>query len=59
MELFRNYFKQQKGFIQKEEKQKKNEEKDETLFEVDTFITAMCIEERDGMLYVFYRQQII
>jgi hypothetical protein len=43
----------------KEEKQKKNEEKDETLFEVDTFITAMCIEERDGMLYVFYRQQII
>jgi hypothetical protein len=29
---------QAKEFIQKEEKQKKNEEKDETLFEVDTFI---------------------
>jgi hypothetical protein len=55
MELFRNYF--NKGFIQKEEKRKERK-KDETLFEVDTFITAMCIE-RDGMLYVFYRQQII
>jgi hypothetical protein len=59
MELFRNYFKQQKGFIKKRRETEKNEEKDETLFEVDTFITAMCIEERDGMLYVFYRQQII
>jgi hypothetical protein len=37
MELFRNYFKQQKSFIKRKEKQKKNEEKDETLFEVDTF----------------------
>jgi hypothetical protein len=40
-------------------KTEKERGKDETLFEVDTFITAMCIEERDGMLYVFYRQQII
>jgi uncharacterized protein (DUF2126 family) len=48
MELFRNYFKQQKEFYPKE-KQKRTR-KDETLFEVDTFITAMCIEERDGML---------
>jgi uncharacterized protein (DUF2126 family) len=46
-------FQAAKVFYPKEEKQKKNEEKDETLFEVDTFITAMCIEERDGMLYVF------
>jgi hypothetical protein len=56
-----NYFEtissSKKGFIQ--ERREKNEKKDETLFEVDTFITAMCIEERDGMLYVFYRQQII
>jgi hypothetical protein len=58
MELFRNYFKQQKSFIKKK-RNRKERGKDETLFEVDTFITAMCIEERDGMLYVFYRQQII
>jgi hypothetical protein len=38
MELFRNYLKQQ-GFYPKEEKK---ERKDETLFEVDTFIT-MCM----------------
>jgi hypothetical protein len=56
-----NYFETQaaKGFYQRRRETEKNEEKDETLFEVDTFITAMCIEERDGMLYVFYRQQII
>jgi hypothetical protein len=42
MELFRNYFKQQKGFIKERRETEKNEEKDETLFEVDTFITAMC-----------------
>jgi hypothetical protein len=42
MELFRNYFKQQ-GFI-KEKRNRKERGKDETLFEVDTFITAMCIE---------------
>jgi hypothetical protein len=58
MELFRNYFKQQKG-LSKKKRNRKERGKDETLFEVDTFITAMCIEERDGMLYVFYRQQII
>jgi hypothetical protein len=40
------------GFI-KEKRNRKERGKDETLFEVDTFITAMCIEERDGMLYVF------
>jgi uncharacterized protein (DUF2126 family) len=52
-----NYFEtissSKKSFIQKRRETEKNEEKDETLFEVDTFITAMCIEERDGMLYVF------
>jgi uncharacterized protein (DUF2126 family) len=53
MELFRNYFKQQKEFYPKKEENRKERGKDETLFEVDTFITAMCIEERDGMLYVF------
>jgi hypothetical protein len=57
MELFRNYFKQQKSFIKKK-RNRKERGKDETLFEVDTFITAMY-RERDGMLYVFYRQQII
>jgi hypothetical protein len=55
MELFRNYFKQQEFYPKKKGKERG---KDETLFEVDTFITAMCIEERDGMLYVFYRQII-
>jgi hypothetical protein len=58
MELFRNYFKQ-KRVLSKKKRNRKERGKDETLFEVDTFITAMCIEERDGMLYVFYRQQII
>jgi uncharacterized protein (DUF2126 family) len=53
MELFRNYFKQQKEFYPKKKRNRKERGKDETLFEVDTFITAMCIEERDGMLYVF------
>jgi hypothetical protein len=55
-ELFRNYFK--KGFIQKRRETEKNEEKTKPYLKL-TFITAMCIEERDGMLYVFYRQQII
>jgi hypothetical protein len=56
-----NYFETiaAKRVYPKKKRNRKNEEKDETLFEVDTFITAMCIEERDGMLYVFYRQQII
>jgi uncharacterized protein (DUF2126 family) len=49
MELFQIF---EAGFI-KEKRSRKERGKDETLFEVDTFITAMCIEERDGMLYVF------
>jgi hypothetical protein len=40
-------------------KGKRQYRKEDTSFELDTFITAMCIEERDGMLYLFYRQQII
>jgi hypothetical protein len=53
----RNYFKHKRVYQRRETEKERG--KDETLFEVDTFITAMCIEERDGMLYVFYRQQII
>jgi hypothetical protein len=41
MELFRNYFKQQKEFYPKKKRNRKERGKDETLFEVDTFITAM------------------
>jgi uncharacterized protein (DUF2126 family)/transglutaminase-like putative cysteine protease len=29
------------------------EEKEKLLFEVDTFHTAMCVEEREGIIYVF------
>jgi hypothetical protein len=57
-----NYFEtisSSKRVLSKKKRNRKERGKDETLFEVDTFITAMCIEERDGMLYVFYRQQII
>jgi hypothetical protein len=49
---------QGKRVYPKRRETEKERGKDETLFEVDTFITV-CIEERDGMLYVFYRQQII
>jgi hypothetical protein len=56
-----NYFEtissSKKSFIQRRETEK-NEKKTKPYLK-DTFITAMCIEERDGMLYVFYRQQII
>jgi uncharacterized protein (DUF2126 family) len=46
-------FQAAKEFYPKKKRNRKERGKDETLFEVDTFITAMCIEERDGMLYVF------
>jgi hypothetical protein len=51
-----NYFEtisSSKRVLSKKKRNRKERGKDETLFEVDTFITAMCIEERDGMLYVF------
>jgi hypothetical protein len=55
MELFQNYL-SSKSFIEEREK---TIQKRRTYLKLDTFITAMCIEERDGMLYLFYRQQII
>lgn len=30
-----------------------DEEKENLLFEVDTFTTALCVEEREGIIYVF------
>jgi hypothetical protein len=32
---------------------KGKEYRKENYFRLDTFITAVCIEERDGMLYLF------
>jgi hypothetical protein len=58
MELFRNYFKQQKEFYQKRRETEKNEEKTKPYLKL-IHLLRQCIEERDGMLYVFYRQQII
>jgi hypothetical protein len=49
-------FQAAKSFIQRETRKERGK-KDETLFEVH--LLRQCIEERDGMLYVFYRQQII
>jgi uncharacterized protein (DUF2126 family) len=45
-------FQAAKGFYQRR-REEKNEEKDETLFEVDFY--GNVNRERDGMLYVFYR----
>jgi hypothetical protein len=58
MELFRNYFKQQKGFIKERRETEKNEEKTKPYLKL-IHLLRQCVEERDGMLYVFYRQQII
>jgi hypothetical protein len=55
MELFQKLF-QAARVLSKKKRNRKERGKDETLFEVDTFITAMCIEERDGMLYVSYNR---
>jgi uncharacterized protein (DUF2126 family) len=49
MEQYQNYLKQQKFY----RRGKRQYRKEDTSFELDTFITAMCIEERDGMLYLF------
>ncbi|MCG9791346.1 transglutaminase family protein [Flavobacterium algicola] len=35
------------------EKEPVEKEKNPLLYEVDTFITAMCIEEREGIIYIF------
>lgn len=42
-------FKASEKKVSEEEK----EDNDNLLFEVDTFTTAMCVEERDGIIYVF------
>lgn len=40
--------------VEKDEEQAKEESEDTSLlFEVDTFSTALCVEERDGIIYVF------
>jgi uncharacterized protein (DUF2126 family)/transglutaminase-like putative cysteine protease len=36
-----------------ETKVNEEEEKENLLFEVDTFTTALCVEEREGIIYVF------
>lgn len=41
----------QANVVPKSEEEK--EEKEPLLFEVETFSTAMCVEERDGIIYVF------
>lgn len=39
--------------VDDEESEAKSLEKENLLFEIDTFITAMSVEERDGIIYVF------
>ncbi|MCF8324519.1 MAG: transglutaminase family protein [Leadbetterella sp.] len=34
-------------------KEEEDEEKENLLFELDTFTTALCVEEREGIIYVF------
>ncbi len=50
-----NYKAQEKKALdeESEEKEKENSGDASLLFEIDTFSTALCVEERDGIVYVF------
>lgn len=39
--------------VSEEEGEEKEKIKENLLFEIDTFSTALCVEERDGIIYVF------
>jgi hypothetical protein len=55
MEQYQNYLKQQKSFIEEGERQYR---KEDTSFELDTFITNVSKNATECSTY-FYRQQII
>jgi uncharacterized protein (DUF2126 family)/transglutaminase-like putative cysteine protease len=50
-----NYKAQEKKALdeESEEKEKENSGDASLLFEIDTFSTALCVEERDGIVYIF------
>ncbi|MDZ7934886.1 MAG: transglutaminase family protein [Emticicia sp.] len=48
-----NYKAPEKKVSTEESNEKENASDDSLLFEIDTFPTALCVEERDGIIYVF------